>query len=401
MMRHRILFTIVAALSVLLDQRALADRPLVFVHYMPWFQADKASPTVWGWHWTMGKLDPNRIAGGQPELASHYHPVIGPYDSADPDVLEYHTLLMKVAGIDGVIADWYGQEDVNDYLFVHRSTVALFDTAAKCGLQFAVCLEDRILATPRLATATTHPAVVACGKELLAFLVRTWMGQPGYLLISGRPALFVFGPIGATGEQWRDILATPRPEDGAVRPILLTLHHAVGPAEGVFDWPLPNEGGVKRSLKFTASVAKPLVAVPVVYPRFHDFYLQAGVGPGYGSIDDDHGKTFSSLLKQALSTHAAVVQIATWNDWGEGTQIEPSVEFGYRDLEAIQQSRRAAEPDFPFDVASLKLPAEIFRQRHLAHGEAAKMRALDQVAALLRSGQAADAAKNLSAAAVH
>jgi len=26
-----------------------------------------------------------------------------------------------------------------------------------------------------------------------------------------------------------------------------------------------------------------------------------------------------------------MVQIATWNDWGEGTGIEPTAEFGYRD----------------------------------------------------------------------
>src|SRR5689334_4515096 len=81
-----------------------------------------------GWHWTMGRFDPERIGPeGRREIASHSYPLVGPYDSADPDVLEYHTLLMKVAGIDGVVADWYGSEDFNDYAAIHRRTALLFE----------------------------------------------------------------------------------------------------------------------------------------------------------------------------------------------------------------------------------------------------------------------------------
>ena len=56
----------------------------------------------------MDTFDPEGGKDGRATLASHYHPIIGPYDSGDPDVLEYHALLMKLAGIDGVVIDWYG-----------------------------------------------------------------------------------------------------------------------------------------------------------------------------------------------------------------------------------------------------------------------------------------------------
>jgi len=42
------------------------------------------------------------------DIWSNYHPLIGLYDSTDPDLLECHLLQMKLAGIDGVIPDWYG-----------------------------------------------------------------------------------------------------------------------------------------------------------------------------------------------------------------------------------------------------------------------------------------------------
>ena len=95
----------------------------------------------------MGHFDPERSdPTGRREIASHYYPLIGPYDSADPDVLEYHTLLMKVAGIDGVVADWYGSEDFNDYALDPPPHRPCCSTALKRrGLKFAVCYEDRVL----------------------------------------------------------------------------------------------------------------------------------------------------------------------------------------------------------------------------------------------------------------
>ena len=87
---------------------------------MPWYMA-KPHSQQWGWHWTMGTFDPEGHNGGQPTIASHYHPIIGPYDSGDPDVLEYHALLMKLAGIDGVVIDWYGTVDFLDYGLNHRN----------------------------------------------------------------------------------------------------------------------------------------------------------------------------------------------------------------------------------------------------------------------------------------
>src|ERR1700761_3789225 len=114
-----------------------APKPLL-VYYMPWYVAKPYSPS-WGWHWTMNHFDPDRInAAGQREIASWYYPMIGPYDSSDPAVLEYHVALMKLAGIDGVIVDWYGIDDFRDYAVNNRATVALFNYARKAGLKFSL-----------------------------------------------------------------------------------------------------------------------------------------------------------------------------------------------------------------------------------------------------------------------
>ena len=63
----------------------------------------------------------------------------------EPAVLEYHVLLMKLSGIDGVAVDWYGMDNFNDYAINNQRTLALLDYAGKAGLKFSLCYEDQTI----------------------------------------------------------------------------------------------------------------------------------------------------------------------------------------------------------------------------------------------------------------
>jgi len=46
-----------------------------------------------------------------------------------------------------------------------------------------------------------------------------------------------------------------------------------------------------------------------------------------------------------MKSGSAIVQVATWNDYGEGTGIEPTAERGLRDLEVVMRHLRpGADP---------------------------------------------------------
>src|SRR3569833_786465 len=107
---------------------------LLLALFLPWFQAVPAHEQ-WGWHWTMNHYHPQHIVNGQNEAASHYHPLMGLYDSGDPDAVECHALLMKFAGIDGVLIDWYGMTDYLDYGLNHRNTLQMIAAVKKAGLK--------------------------------------------------------------------------------------------------------------------------------------------------------------------------------------------------------------------------------------------------------------------------
>lgn len=74
-------------------------KPKIMVHYMPWYMSKPISG-YWGWHWTMNHFDPEKVDNiGKREIASHYYPLIGPYDSSDPFLLESRLLAYLLINI--------------------------------------------------------------------------------------------------------------------------------------------------------------------------------------------------------------------------------------------------------------------------------------------------------------
>lgn len=351
------------------EQRA---SPLVLAHYMPWYTITKPpkakpkslatnhplAPIRWGWHWTMDHFDPNQQVNGQRQIASHFYPTIGPYDSGDPDVLEYHLLLMKLSGIDGVIVDWYGLSDFRDYKALHENTKRLVDHAGRLNMKFAICYEDQTIPALIEARRIEKSGAVGHAVKELNWLGNQWFVLPDYVRLQDKPVLLSFGHAGLSNDQWSQALTQIE------RPVQYFAEHFRRPGgTGAFDWPVPQQG-IKASERFYEDAKRWPNFIPVAYPRFIDIYAQAKLHDGYGTVPDQKGKTFRDTFRRALESDAPIIQLATWNDWGEGTQLEPSVEFGTRDLRWIQQQlHRSFDARFQPKPDDLKLPLSIYRKR--------------------------------------
>ena len=95
---------------------SLAAAKPIMAYYMPWYVARPHSAD-WGWHWTMNHFKPDVLnASGERQIASWYYPLIEPYDSSDPAVLEYHVLLMRLGGIEAAVGSTNFHERVTDGL---------------------------------------------------------------------------------------------------------------------------------------------------------------------------------------------------------------------------------------------------------------------------------------------
>jgi hypothetical protein len=169
----------------------------LLMHYMPWYE----TPSVrgqWGSHWKghQSQHKPDSIgADGQPDIYSHYHPLIGLYDSTDPAAIECHLLQMKLAGIDGVIVDWYGISGTADYPRMHDASRALFDAAGRSGMKFAACFEDRSLELMVNMDKFPSDQVPEQLARTVQWMGTEWFAKPQYFRLGGRPLLLNFGPM--------------------------------------------------------------------------------------------------------------------------------------------------------------------------------------------------------------
>ena len=339
-----------------------ASEKIVLAHYMPWYSA-KPEVGEWGWHWTMDHSDPNVVGwSGKRKIASHQYPLIGLYDSGDISVLECQVQQMKLAGIDGVIIDWYGIHHLNDYRLIHENTKRLVSVIKRAGLQFAICYEDRSVGEAVKKSVINKEQTIAHAFESLQWVAGNWFIDDAYLKIDGKPVLMVFGPMILGEGKLKQVSEKISP-----KPVTFCLSHLKksGGGDSSFAWP-PVDGGRrvldsdwKKELgdlyKKEKSEIKP---IPIAFPGYRDFYERAGVRKSYGSIADRDGLTWNESLDLAFSQSSPVIQIATWNDYGEGTVVEPTTNLGYRYLYQLSQKIKG-----PVAESELALPAELLKLR--------------------------------------
>lgn len=369
-------------------------RPLLLAHFMPWYQSPETSG-YWGWHWTMNHFDPEKIdENGRREIASHYYPLTGPYDSSDEALLEYQVMLMKLSGIDGVIVDWYGIEDFWDYGVINQATQMLFEYTRKAGLLFAICYEDMTIKHMIENGHLPEDQKISHAQHVMLYMQDNFFQDDTYLKVGDRPVLLVFGnpPYFSTSAEWENIFSVLD-----TVPVFLTEDKVIAPAAvSAYPWPPMglSAGGElsQQNLDFylesfnqKARVYEYWIAG--AFPGFQDIYQEAGVGPGYGTLDARDGETFKDTLAKALEGDPDAIQLITWNDFGEGTQIEPAEEYGYQYQEILQDFRRETiDSAFAFHPEDLSLPLQIFQLRKQHQGDEAINADLDEAVAFILTG---------------
>lgn len=189
----------------------MPNSPLVLVHIMPWFSTTPYS------HWgaslsaTDGLTVPERYAQTG-RVASHFTPLIGPYESNDPDTIALQMDLLKQTGVDGIIVDWYGASGRNDYAGLLTASDLIIPAAVAAGLLWTVCYEDRTVEglDPTLwqAHLNTDMQYIADTYPAASMLHDGADGR------TGTPVLLTFGPMQITDQsKWTTALTAAFPTE--------------------------------------------------------------------------------------------------------------------------------------------------------------------------------------------
>jgi hypothetical protein len=271
-------------------------------------------------HW--GKVDPQQYDIS----ASTHYPALGAYDSYDPQVIDAHIDMAQQHGVDGFICTWWGRRTFDD-----RALGIVLERAKAKNFTVTIYWET---------APGSGPAQVDRAVDDLLYVLRKYGSHPSFLKVDGRPVIFVYGRVmnEVAMQQWPAIITEVERQYPAGC-LLIADGYRSGYAR-VFDgihtynicgWVRGNEGADLRELsrsRFTESVqlAKKAgkIACITIIPGYDDTKIRT---PGLVAKRED-GQTYKVLWEEAIAADPDWILITSWNEWHEGSEIEPSREHG-------------------------------------------------------------------------
>ena len=305
--------------------------PAIDGHYLHWNHE-----ILPHWNPTIAVQWPSKSRFAAPaETHSPFSPSRGCYSSSDPALLDAHMNEMKRAGIGAAIFSWWGRPEVegtSDTQGVATDAAVHLAVAAaeRAGLAFAFHMEPY----PGRSVATFRADV--------AYLHARFGASPSWLRSAdGRPWYYVYDSYHIAPAEWATALTV------GSNPTSISLRG--GDADGYFValWldrnggELAHRGGFDATYSYFASDGFSFGSTTrnwgamAAYSREVGMAFVASVGPGY---NDERirpwnsantkarrgGAYYEAMWSEAISAGAAYVSITSWNEWGEGTQIEPA-----------------------------------------------------------------------------
>ncbi len=341
----------------------------VFAHYLQWFKyrikRGEITYDHWKWFGAGKRHNPEKINEmGFRDISSVYYPIIGVYDSEDEDVIEYHILTAKAAGIDGFIVDWYGPDNSID-----RSFKKLLDISAKYDFKACICYEEK-LAFPGYRNPETRQEAVNYAIQDLEYIVDTYSSDANYFKYNNLPILLMFLSSG----RWKGLGNKVFKKNELMQIIdflnkngwMFIREHLWMDFEKLragFAWVGDDDyhDWFYKSVKEMKNNEALDLVIGAVNPGFNDKGVWGwGNGPRYTSRSN--GRLYEDYWNLIYQEDPDMVQIVTWNDFEEGTCIAPTYQdrFFYIDKTeeyvSIYNGRKV-------DLNDNKLPFYLFQLR--------------------------------------
>ncbi len=247
------------------------------------------------------------------------------YSSDDPAQVHRQVNDMISRGIDGIIVDWFGP-NANPV----NATTKLIKAQAEAhpGFEFSIMEDVGALSSAAKANGCDVTAQLISD---LNYVMSNYANSPAYTRIDGRPLITFFG----VGGYYIDFAKVRNSVPG--NPLFIFRGAGAfnsSTADGAFQWvdlasrdPFDSELGPQDNFYRTAlSTSK--VAIGSAYAGFSD-----GVAAWSGNrfILQRCGQTWLATFAEVAKFYSASnqlhqIQLVTWNDYEEGTEIETGID---------------------------------------------------------------------------
>ena len=310
--------------------------------FYAWYGAPPQDASYLHWthsvlpHWTPSITAQHRsspyIAPGDPGVT--YHPHRPLYSSHDPHTLHLQMQEIRATHTDVVVVSWWGVR--------HRNTSMdgqgvgsdhcmpnILDAAAAAGLRVAVHLEPYPLRSEYSIREDLEYLVAEYGQH------PAWYRHPR----TGQGLVYAYDPYHLTVQQWQSLLTPTGAHSIRHTPldciflglVLDSLHDTIaGGFDGAYSYfaasGFTQASTPSRWVRYREEAeAAGLVFVPAVAPGYDDTRLRPW--NGVNRRERRKGGYYRDMWEAAVRAGVQVVSVTSYNEWGEGTQIEPARVF--------------------------------------------------------------------------
>jgi glycoprotein endo-alpha-1,2-mannosidase len=275
--------TVIAAAALVLAAAPAADaRVRSAIFYYPWYGMPARDGAYQHWHQN-GMRPPRAIASG-------FYPARGVYSSGDRRVVAAQMAEIRRAGVDQVVVSWWGRGSVED-----RRLRTVVSAARARGLAVGVHLEPY--------GGRSIASVEADLAHLRALGIRD---------------IYVYAPQSSPAE-WAALNERVQGQRVFAQTGLVGFA-AAGRFHGVYTYDIVTHGGDKLRRYCEQARRAGLACAPSVGPGYH---ARRAVGDRRVK-PRRQGRTYDAMWRAALAAGADIVTITSYNEWHEGTQIEPA-----------------------------------------------------------------------------
>lgn len=300
-------------------------RDSIFIFYYPWY-ASEAVDGEW-LHWNADR----RIGGGSyspddDDLPTAYYPRLGPYSSSNLTVLNQHMKWMHQAGIGVVVTSWWGAGTFED-----ERLWDVLDAADNFGLKVAFYVEPYGGGYQAETGGTRTPYTAMNDTK---YLIDTYGCHRAVHRIKGRPVFFYFAAREynhGKQDEWKLVWDTLHAKE-RYNPVVITqdtdLKYRVVPG----GWDGGHEYGCRAAIDDMPRWAQMAQsydnAGKILFMNTCPGGDKSRMSPGTEPvISRQNGQLYATLWKGAIQakTKSTRVVITSFNEWHEGTQIEPAI----------------------------------------------------------------------------
>ncbi|PJF47099.1 MAG: hypothetical protein D6709_06100 [Chloroflexi bacterium] len=263
-------------------------------------------------------------------------PAAGPYHSDDPALIQRHVQLAQRACLDGFAAHWLGPKEPR----TTQNFNALLAASSGSGLKHAVVLLANSL------PGTTEQDLI----DAVQFVLTQWASHPSYVKLDGRPVIFFegmtrpWGDLAAARAGWERIRQATDPDRRAVW-FAEGLSTAFNPLfDGLYVYRIDHRNSPRSWLK-----------QPTYAARLRNVERQSGmrlyfadtIAPGFDDTrsplvkstdmripapifarDRGNGDYYRETFSVTPRTGGDLLLVKSFNEWIEGTAIEPGRTYG-------------------------------------------------------------------------